>query len=196
MKIAIAKLVGATEMIHGRYHDTPKLPKELADDYEKRTWGEKLHYNKDGVVVIPPLAIKNSVAEAAKYLSLQIPGKGKSTYTKHFEAGFTVLSSEISLGIPKTEIQSRAMFVPSDGVRGSGKRVMKYFPVIPAGWECEVVLGILDDILTKDVVLKHLQTSGLLIGIGSFRPRNNGLMGRFNVTSFEWDENYNAQISA
>lgn len=190
MKVAIAQLVGTSDMIHGRYHGTPKLEKELADDYEQRTWAEKLHYNKDGIVFIPPLAIKNSIAEAGKYLSMQIPGKGKSTYTKHLEAGVTILDNEILLGIKKEDVQFKPMFVPSDGIRGSGKRVMKYFPVIPAGWQAKATIGILDDILTKDVVLKHLQTSGLLIGIGSFRPRNNGLMGRFDVTSFEWKEQH------
>jgi hypothetical protein len=37
------------------------------------------------------MAFKNCLAEIAKYLSLQIPGKGKTTYTKHFEAGVMVL---------------------------------------------------------------------------------------------------------
>lgn len=36
------------------------------------------------------MAFRNCLAEAAKFLSIQIPGKGKSTYTKHFEAGLII----------------------------------------------------------------------------------------------------------
>ena len=41
----------------------------------------------NGVVFIPPNSLKNCLSEAAKFLSISVPGKGKATYTKNFEAG-------------------------------------------------------------------------------------------------------------
>lgn len=96
MKIATCKLESLSPYSQSRYHETEKLNKEQPDDYRKRTWREHLHYNKDGAVYIPPMTFKNCLSEAAKFLGVQIPGKGKSTYTKHFEAGVLVWTRAVS----------------------------------------------------------------------------------------------------
>lgn len=162
----------------------PKLARELPKDYEARTWRERMHVNKEGFVFIPPMAFKNCVSEIAKYLGIQIPGKGKSTYTKHFEAGVLVVEG-LTLPIKKEDVQGQWLFVPSDGKRGGAKRVDKCFPVIHE-WEGQVEFVILDEIITEDVFLKHLEEAGKFIGIGYFRPRNNGYWGRFSVENVKW----------
>lgn len=189
MKVAIAKIKGIAPYSQSRIIDPekcPKLNKESNDDYAQRTWREHLHTDSVGNVVIPPMAFKNCVSEAAKYLSMQIPGKGKSTYTKHFEAGVQVVEPSV-LAIKADKVGFERLFLPSDGQRGSGKRVWKYYPVIPE-WETEVTFYIFDDTITKDVFVKHLIESGRFIGIGRFRPRNNGFYGRFTVEKIEWSE--------
>jgi hypothetical protein len=168
-----------------RHYDTPKLPKETAADYENRTWRDRLHVNEEGFVCIPPIAFKNCISEVARFLGKQIPGKGKSTYTKHFEAGVLVMDPLI-LPIKKDEVPRETYFVPADGRRGSGKRVIKHFPVIQQ-WEGQVTFYILDETITEDVFLEHLEEAGRFIGIGRFRPRNNGFYGRFQVKKFEWN---------
>lgn len=187
MKAAIAQIEGVASYSQSRYHDTPKLNKELPADYEIRTWRERLHVNDDGFVVIPALAFKNCISEAAKFLSMQIPGKGKSTYTKHFEAGVLVLD-DVVLPVKKEDVTPIKMFVPADGVRGSGKRVMKTYPEIKPGWEVTVRFLIFDDTIIEDVFLYHLRQAGQLIGIGTFRVRNNGTFGRFKVLNLKWEE--------
>ena len=47
---------------------------------------------------------------------------------------------------------------------------------------------ILDDTITEDVFKEHLEEAGKFIGIGRFRPRNNGFYGRFAVDKIEWSE--------
>lgn len=187
MKVAIATLQGVSPYSQGRYHQTEKHPKELADAYERRTWREKMHYNQSGQVIIPPMQFANSLKEAAKYLSLPVPGKGKSTFTKNFEAGVMVVD-QIELGINKDDVEPEGVHVPSDGRRGGTSRVMKYFPFIPAGWKAKVSYYIMDDMITQDVFMKVLETSGQLIGIGRFRPRNWGYYGRFEIKKLEWIE--------
>lgn len=184
MKKAICKLKSISPYSQSRHYDAPKLQRELPKDYEARTWRERLHTNKDGNVFIPPMAFKNCVSEIAKYLGLQIPGKGKSTYTKHFEAGVLVVEG-LTLPVKKEQVQGQWLFVPSDGKRGGAKRVDKCFPVIPE-WQGEVEFVILDEIITQDVFTKHLEEAGKFIGIGYFRPRNNGYWGRFSVEDVKW----------
>ena len=87
----ITKLKSATPYSQSRHYLTDKKPKESAKDYEERTWRDRMHVNDDGYVFIPPMSFKNCLDECAKYLSKQIPGKGKSTYTKHVEAGVLVM---------------------------------------------------------------------------------------------------------
>lgn len=181
MKTITARLKSISPYSQSRHYDTPKLDRELAKDYETRTWRDRLHADSAGLVFIPPMAFKNAIAEAAKFMSIQVPGKGKATYTKHFEAGVLVMEP-LPLGIAKDDVKGEWLFVPSDGRRGSGSRVDKCFPYI-AEWEGNVEFHILDDIITEDVFRQHLEAAGKFIGIGRFRPRNNGFYGRFSVES-------------
>ena len=187
MKIATAHLESASPYSQGRYYNVAKKSKESHADYEKRTWRERLHTDDDDNVVIPQMAFKNCVSEIAKYLSIQIPGKGKSTYTKHFEAGILVLEPLV-LPIKKKDVRGQWNFVPSSGRRGDGSRVEKCFPVIDK-WEGNVEFHIFDDTVTEDVFEDHLYQAGQFIGIGVFRPRNNGYWGRFKVHGVEWSTN-------
>ena len=133
---------------------------------------------------IPPMAFKNCLSEVAKFLGIQIPGKGKATYTKHFEAGILVIDSAY-IGIHKDDVVCENLFLPSDGVRGSGKRVVKSYPLIPE-WECRVVVYVTDDTISEDVFRYHLEQAGTFIGVGRFRPRQNGYYGRFTVIGIDW----------
>jgi len=185
MKTAIVKLRSVSPYSQSKHYTTEKLPKELAKDYEARTWRDRLHVNKDGNVFIPPMSFKNCLSEAAKFLGIQIPGKGKSTYTKHFEAGVLVTDA-LDLGIKAKDVEGEWLFVPSDGIRGGGKRVDKCFPVIHE-WSGEVTFYVLDETITEEVFLQHLEQAGAFIGVGRFRPRNNGFYGRFKVESVKWN---------
>ena len=93
MKVCTAHLKSISPYSQSRDHGTPKLDKEGSESYEQRTWKNKAHVSKDGIVFIPPMAFKQAVDETAKYLSIQIPGKGKATYTKHFRSGLLVMDA-------------------------------------------------------------------------------------------------------
>lgn len=169
----------------GRYfaQEIPKLSKETHDDYEQRTWRERLHSDDEDNVLIPPFAFKNCLDAAAKYLGKQIPGKGKSTYTKHFVSGCLVLDPLI-LKMKKADVKGEWRHVPSDGMPGGSKRVMKCFPVIKE-WQGDVNFTILDDLITMDILKEHLEQAGQFIGVGSFRPANRGIYGRFKVVDIK-----------
>jgi len=190
MKTVIATVEGVSPYSQSKSYEVDKLQGEGPDDYERRTWRNRLHVNDKGQVFIPPMGYKNALAETAKFLSISIPGKGKSTYTKHFEAG--VLAVEPAyLGVEGKDVQCERLFVPSDGRPGGGKRVYKYFPVIPAGWRTDFVFLVLDDTILQTsvegdfTVFEHvLRRSGQYIGIGRFRPKNRGFYGRYSIEDF------------
>tara|TARA_Y100000310_G_scaffold177357_1_gene177436 strand:+ start:5231 stop:5794 length:564 start_codon:yes stop_codon:yes gene_type:complete len=184
MKLAITELKSTTPYSQSRFYNVEKEPKELPVDYERRTWRERCHFNDKDELFIPPMAFANSLKEAAKYLALPVPGKGKSTYTKHFESGVLV-TDPLILPIKKADVLSEWVFVPSDGMRGGGRRVEKCFPLIPR-WTGSVSFYILDDIITEDIFRQVLIASGSLIGIGRFRPRNMGYYGRFEIVKLQF----------
>jgi hypothetical protein len=189
MKTAIAQLEGVSPYSQSKYYSKEQVPKENQGketdrDYEARTWRNRLHVDEAGEIFIPPTSFKNCLSEAAKYLSIQIPGKGKATYTKHFEAGILVIEP-LKLGIKGDSVPHEWLFQPADGKRGSGKRVEKCYPIIHE-WSGAVTFLILDETITEDVFRQVLEGAGQFIGIGRFRPRNNGFYGRFKVVSIKW----------
>jgi hypothetical protein len=186
MKRAIVKITGVSPYSQSRYHQTEKKEKEGAGDWEERTWRERMHINEEGNVIIPPMSFKNCIGEAAKFLSVQIPGKGKATYTKHFEAGVMVMDPMV-LPIRKEDVHGEWLFVPASGRRGDGKRVNKCFPVIPQ-WGGTVEFLIIDDTINQEAFSYHIKQAGQLIGVGRFRPRNNGFYGRFQAEVETWED--------
>lgn len=162
----------------------PFLPKEKHDEYDKRMWREKSTYDADGIVCIPAMALKMSVDEAVKRLNIGIEGRGKSTYTKFFVAG-QICESDPSLNVHKDDLEYIDIWANADGVRGSGKRVRRRFPIIQK-WKTQARFAILDDLIPNAVFEKALTESGRLVGIGRFRPEKGGHLGRFHVTDYQW----------
>lgn len=177
------RIKGLSPYQPSRYHNTPKKDDETNEDYRNRTWREQAHFDKQGRVFIPPMAVKNALSECAAYIKKKIPGKGNQTYTKNVEAG-VLIHQPLYLGINKDDLVSEDLFLNADGKRGGGTRVMKRFPVIHE-WEAEGEAVIIDGEVSPEVFEEFLRKSGQIIGLGRFRPRKNGFYGRFEVTHFE-----------
>ncbi len=186
---ATFRIKGISPYSQSRPHLEEQEPNEGHDDYRKRTWRNHLHVDKDGMVIIPPSSIKNCISEAAKFLNIQVPGKGKATYTKHVEAGVACIKP-VELGTRAADVQSETLFLPADGRRGSGKRIWKQYPFIPE-WDGDVELIVLDETVLQTsrssgnpVLQDIVEGAGQFIGLGRFRPRNNGYYGRFTIETF------------
>ena len=190
MKTATFKLFGVSPYSQGAIIQSKKEELSSHDKFEEETWRERMHADKvTGIVFIPPMALKNCLSECAKFISMSVPGKGKATFTKHFEAGL-LCTEPLSLGILAADVKCERLYVPADGRRGGGKRVWKNFPYIPPGWTADASVFIMDDTITDSVFETHLRRAGQFIGLGRFRPRNNGHYGRFEVRGLKFtDEN-------
>jgi predicted CxxxxCH...CXXCH cytochrome family protein len=187
--VARCTIQGSAPLCQSRYYDEPKLEGETPEAYDIRTWRYRMHVltapGADRPTVhIPARAIHDALAEAAKYSKRQIPGQGKATWTKKFEAGIA-LFSDIDLGIDPDQVDCVAVYCHADGQRGSGRRVMRRFPTI-SQWSATFDVQILDPIITQDIFTEMLEMAGMFIGIGQNRPQNRGTRGRFKVESIEW----------
>ena len=182
MKLYQAHLASKTAYGQGRYHDTPKLERELHDAYEVRTYLHKLH-TADDHVFIPPMAFKKCLEDTARYMKMPIPGRGKETYTKNFVQG-VMCNEPVVLDIKASETRLEKVFTLSQPQKPQGGRVWKYFPVIPQ-WEGILPIWVLDDIITQEVLKRHLEIAGDITGIGVWRPQRGGLWGKFTLVGLQ-----------
>ncbi len=192
MKPSFARVTirGITQLSQSRQHDEPKIKGEGPDAYDQRTWRFKLNVEeRDGkrTVVIPAHGMQQCIVAAAKYAKEKITGKGGQTWTQKFTSGIALIEN-IPLGIDPDTVTSITISANADGVRGSGKRVTRRFPVIPT-WHAEFDVMILDPIITEDIFREMLEKAGMFIGLGRFRAEKGGTNGRFVVEAITWTDN-------
>jgi hypothetical protein len=167
-----------------RMHEEPKLAKETHEDYDKRTWRHKLTIDANGQVIIPAGAFKLAIDGAAKMVGGKIPGKGAATYSKLFTTG-VVVDGDAPLGVDANAFDCIRIHANVDGIRGSGKRVFRYFPQI-ASWRTHFDALITDPELPDEVFERVMVAAGRCQGVGRWRAEKGGSNGRFTVTQFEW----------
>lgn len=190
VSVATVSLQSLSPYSQSRAHNEPKLEKEQPDAYDKRTWRAKMNTATiDGsrTVIIPAHGMHQCIASAAKYSKRQIPGQGKATWTAKFTSGISI-NGAISLGINPDEVGFIDIYANADGIRGSGKRVMRRFPEI-LEWSAEFEVYILDPIITQDVFTEMVEIAGMFIGVGRFRPEKGGTNGRFTIKNIAWQDN-------
>src|SRR5574338_1492602 len=111
---ATCTLSSLTPYSQSRKHDEPKLEGESADDYNRRTWrAQQLVENV--TVHIPAFGLHQAFVSAARYSKKQIPGQGKATWTKKFEAGIAFFSN-VDLGIDAEAVNYIDIYANADGV--------------------------------------------------------------------------------
>jgi hypothetical protein len=174
MKTYRAQLESTSPIQFSRYHGIEKNDKESFHDFEVRIWREKAHINDDGYAVIPALFFLNALHGIAPYLGMKTKGKG--TYTKHFMSGMLILEPLVT-DVKKEDLQG--LWVQS---KIDKSLVMKCFPTIKH-WKGPVDYLVLDETITKAVLEYHIVQCGKFQGVGTYRPRNGGIYGRFELLS-------------
>lgn len=188
MKIATARIKGVSPYQMSKYHEAEKKNKESAADYDARTWRERAHFDDEGFVYIPPMAFKQALTGMAQYLGETVKGKGKSTWTKHFQSGVLTVERVYlyhnGKRIHKDDLVMERYYCNADGKRGSGKRVFRHFPTV-RDWEADLQIIVLDESITEDKLEDYLSQAGKFKGVGRFRPENGGYYGRFLVEKMD-----------
>jgi hypothetical protein len=153
--------------------------------FEERTWRLKAHH-EDGNVFIPGSAFKLCLDEAVKNLNEKIPGKGNQTYTNVIKMGLAPVGN-MDLGITLDDLKIVKVYCNSNGVRGPGMRVTRWFPIVHR-WGGQITMRIFNDSLTEAKFEEFFVKAGLLAGVGRGRPSTGCPMGngRFKPTKFQW----------
>ena len=189
---ATVDLIGVSDLMFGRHVAEPKRDDETHDQLERRTWQQKVRVTKAGQCYLQPFALKNCLESAAMWLSMKIPGEGHKTFTKRFASGILIVDD---LPLFKTDgkpvvmddVEPVEIFAPSDGKRGGPKRVFRIFPTIH-DWHTSATITLLDNKITENVLLRHLDAAGKFVGFGSMRVGNGGINGRFQVENLKCEE--------
>jgi len=187
MKKAVVKIQGVTPYSPSRHYsaEVPKLKDETADEYDARTWRTHAHVNSKKNIIIPGIAFQWAVKEMAKRRGDRIPGKGQKTFTKAFESIDVI--GDIDTGINVDKVECESFMANADGIRGSGKRVLRRFPIVRA-WAGALTFLIMNDLVTEDRFRETINDAGLLIGVGRRRPEKAGPFGRFAILSVDWHD--------
>jgi hypothetical protein len=162
-----------------------KGPKETHEEFEERCWRERMHV-VNGSVVIPQMALKYAIDEACKRLAIQVPGEGKTRYTKYFEAGYYVESAPV-LNIDPENVAGEWLWCSSDGKKGKAAqgKVQRCYPIFPE-WKTVATFVIYDDKIPADIFERCLVAAGIYVCLGRFRAENQGTNGKFRVTKTGW----------
>lgn len=188
MSVANIEIVGIAPLSQSRQHQAPKLEGESHDDYDARTWREKLNVNRTtGKVIIPAHGIQQCLTAAVRRSGDKIVGKGNRTWAKVFDGGIA-LFEDFATDLDPNDAECVVISANADGVRGSGKRVPRRFPTFYK-WSARGQIYILDPQITKDVMHRYFEQAGLFIGVGQFRPQNGGTNGRFAISRMDWEDN-------
>lgn len=186
--IATVSIRGSSPYSQSRQHDDAWLEGESHDAYDARTWRSKMTLSLDGSsVVIPAMAIHLSLIAGAKYSKRKITGQGNATWTAKFASGIMVPEAP-SLNIDPKTVTCLPISVNADGVRGSGKRVIRRFPMMNQ-WATSFDVWILDPQITQAIFTEMFEQAAMFVGLGRFRPEKGGTNGRFEIVKVVWQDN-------
>ena len=132
--------------------------------------------NGNGKCYIPADQIRGTLINAGSAVKAKVGGRSKSM-KQVVAAMFMVTPDHIEL--PDFDTIDKRSAVN----RNVKARVIVIRPKWST-WEVEFTLNVMNDTTTAETVRAILDYAGDYVGIGSFRPTNNGMFGRFEVKEF------------
>lgn len=126
---------------------------------------------------IPSSQIKGSLIGAGTYIKSKVGNKAKSM--KNIVAGMFFVNPE-KIYLTEDWVVDKRSAVN----RNIKARIICIRPRWDT-WSAEFNLNIDNDSITDETVKNIIEYAGQYVGIGSFRPTNNGEYGRFKIAKFE-----------
>lgn len=133
--------------------------------------------NDQGQCYIPAEHIRNSLIGAGTYMKAKVGGRAKSMKVI-VAATFVPTPDEIVL--PDYDAIDKRSTVN----RNVKARVITIRPKWTQ-WKASFTLLVYEATITTETVQQLLNYAGSYVGIGSYRPTNNGMFGRFEVSQIE-----------
>ena len=164
-----------------------KLPRENAEQWDRRFWHEKAHFNDDGHVILTDMMIKNCLTEATKYLPEKVPGQGRKQWGGFFMAGIIVprIAGNFEIFENDKPITKDTLSYKDELVGTKDKKIPARYPVVKPGWTATGEVWVIEEIITSDIIEKYFSIAGNFVGLGRWRAGKGGPYGRFTVVDFE-----------
>lgn len=159
-----------------------KDSRETDEAYDAAVCRDRAHYTAEGYAVITPRFFKKSLELTPLYLKEKIPGSRGGTYTKYFKSG---LACTQGIVLPFTREDIPLLWVTV--ITKEGYMISGSYPTIEK-WAGMTEWLVYDDILTKDVLLRHFICAGIAVGIGKWRVGNGGEYGRFSIQEIQGEQ--------
>lgn len=187
MKKFKVEIVGATPYMQHR-HDDQKLEeweknRKLIIERPEVSQADALraefhcYRNADGRCYIPAEHIRQSMIAAGSYSKAKV-GNAKKSMKNIVAAMFMVSPEEILLpdydAIDKRSAVNKAVKARVITVRPKWNQ-----------WKAQFTLAVDNDTITSQTITEILNNAGNYVGIGSYRPTNNGYFGRFLAGKIE-----------
>lgn len=158
------------EKVRGPIHERPEVSHEDAVRAEYHCYR-----SADGPCYIPADHLRGAFIAAGSFVKAKVGGRSKSMKTI-VAAMFTISPDEIHL--PEYDTIDKRSAVN----RNVKARVIVVRPKWTQ-WGASFTLIVDEDSITTQTITQIIEYAGKYVGIGSFRPVNNGLFGRFNLDS-------------
>ncbi len=133
--------------------------------------------NNDNKCFIPADHLRGAFINAGSYVKSKVGGRAKSM--KQIVAAMFMVTPDQILIPDYNVIDKRS---------GVNRNVKARIITIRPKWtnlEVEFQLNVMNDTITDETVKNVIEYAGNYVGIGSFRPTNNGMFGRFEIINFE-----------
>lgn len=160
------------EKLRGPIHERPEVSREDSVRAEYHCYR-----SIDGPCFIPPDHLRGAFIAAGTFVKAKVGGRSKSMKSI-VAAMFMVSPDEIHL--PEYDAIDKRSAV-NRNIKG---RVIVVRPKW-IQWSAEFILSVDEDSISIDAIKQIIEYAGKYVGIGSFRPVNNGLFGRFELVSIE-----------
>lgn len=136
------------------------------------------YIDAEGQCYLPGEHLRVALINAGSFMKSKV-GNARKSMKNIVAAMFTINPENINLP-PFDEVDKRSAV--NKNVKA---RVMVIRPKWNAGWKVKFNVFVDDNTMTKETVAELLNYAGKYVGIGSYRPTNNGYFGRFEVENIQ-----------
>lgn len=158
------------EKKRGKIIERPEVSQEDAIRAE-------FHCYRNGRCYLPAEHIRGALINAGAFLKAKV-GNSRKSMKNIVAAMFFVEPEQISLPDYDTIDKRSAV---NKNVKA---RVITIRPKW-SNWKAKFTLIVDNDTITKETIKELFEYAGNYVGIGSFRPQNNGMFGRFDVETIK-----------
>lgn len=181
------RITGNTGLCWGKRSPEVRRDDEAHDAFDERTALTRVRLDENNNVAISSQGLKKAILVGATRLNIKVPGGGgKATFKARLTAALLVTQEAFAVYkngklVTLDDLSIEAIDVPANPDKPKGPRVTRRFPKLYGTWEAACSYLLTDEMITEDLMLKHIRAAGIFDGIGTFRVGTGQSHGLFSI---------------